>query len=153
MNIFISSKNQHKLINTLKLAESTNEYDYNKMIEDFELEQRNLKTMQNNKNKWEKENKKYLEKVEQMKEKKEENYLTRRNRLLTEFDKKQNQIEKQLFKIKESREGESKKHIKMMRRKEYLAQIRKKRKEEKEENNRLKYETQIFTKCNLYIYI
>ena len=41
----------------------------------------------------------------------------------------------------------------MMRRKEYLAQLRKKRKEEREESARLRYETQIFTKCNLYIYI
>ena len=41
----------------------------------------------------------------------------------------------------------------MMKKKEHLAQIRKKKKEQKEESDRLRYETQIFSKCNLYIFI
>ena len=141
-------KNRHELINTLKLAESTNEYDYNKMLEDFELEQRYLKTFQSVKNKWQSENKKYLERVEHMKEKKEENYTNRRNSLLKEYNKKQKEIENQLYKIRESKEGERKKLLLLLQQREELALIRKKRKEEKEEKQRLKYETQIFTKSN-----
>ena len=40
-----------------------------------------------------------------------------------------------------------------MKKKEELALVRKKNKEEKEEKKRLKYETQIYNKCNLYIYL
>ena len=123
------------------------------MLEDFELEQRHLKTVQNIKNKWKKEYKQYLERVVQMKEKKEENYNNRRNDLIKIYDKKQKEIEAQLFKIKESKEGARKKLLRMMRKKEKLALEKKKLREEKDENNRLRYETQIFTKCNLYIYI
>ena len=123
------------------------------MIKDFELEQRYLKTYQTTKNKWKSENKRYLEKVEHMKEKKEENYNTRRSNLIKEFNRKQKEIEKQLYKIRESKEGERKKHINMMLKKEILAQEKKKNKEKKEEDTRKKYETQIFSKCNNYIYI
>jgi len=87
------------------------------MIEDFELEQRYLKTVQNTKNKWQKENKKYLERVEQMKEKKEENYLNRRNMLIKQIDKKQQDIENKLYRIRESKEGQRKKHLKLMQKK------------------------------------
>ena len=129
------------------MAQSTNEYDYNKMLEDFELEQRHLKTVQDIKKKWQKENKQYLERVVQMKEKKEENYNNRRNDLIKIYDKKQKEIEAQLFKIKESKEGARKKLLRMMRKKEKLALEKKKLREEKDENNRLRYETQIFSKC------
>ena len=117
------------------------------MLEDFELEQRHLKTVQDIKKKWQKENKQYLERVEQMKEKKEENYNNRRNDLIKIYDKKQKEIEAQLFKIKESKEGARKKLLRMMRKKEKLALEKKKLREEKDENNRLRYETQIFSKC------
>ena len=123
------------------------------MLEDFELEQRHLKTVQNIKNKWKKEYKQYLERVVQMKEKKEENYNNRRNDLIKIYDKKQKEIEAQLFKIKESKEGARKKLLRMMRKKEKLALEKKKLREEKDENNRLRYETQIFSKCNKYIHI
>jgi hypothetical protein len=130
------------------LAQSTNEYDYNKMLEDFELEQRHLKTVQDIKKKWQKENKQYLERVEQMKEKKEENYNNKRNNLIKLYNKKQKEIEEQLFKIKESKEGARKNLLRMMQKKEKLALEKKKLKEQKDENNRLRYETQIFSKCN-----
>lgn len=122
------------------------------MLKDFELEQRYLKAYQTTKNKWKSENKRYLEKVEHMKEKKEENYNTRRSNLIKEFNRKQKEIEKQLYKIRESKEGERTKLINMMLKKEILAQEKKKNKEKNEEDTRKKYETQIFSKCNNYIY-
>ena len=118
------------------------------MLEDFELEQRYLKTYQTTKNKWKSENKRYLERVEHMKEKKEEEYNTRRNNFIKQYNKKQKDIENQLYKIRESKEGERKKLLDMMIKREILAQEKKKKKEQKDENNRLKYETQIFSKCN-----
>ena len=83
-----------------------------------------------------------------MKEKKEENLTNRRNSLLKEYNKKQKIIENQLYRIRESKEGERKKHLLLLQQKEELALFRKKRKEEKEERQRLKYETQISTKSN-----
>ena len=92
------------------------------MLEDFELEQRYLKTFQSVKNKWQSENKKYLERVEHMKEKKEENYTNRRNSLLKEYNKKQKEIENQLYKIRESKEGERKKLL-LLRSEEHTSEL------------------------------
>ena len=64
------------------------------------------------------------------------------------FNKKKNQIENQLYKIRESKEGERKKLLNKMKEKEELAIERKKIKQQKEERDRLRYETQIYTKCN-----
>ena len=44
------------------------------MLEDFELEQRNFKSYQTTKKKWQNQYKQYLETVEHMKEKKAENF-------------------------------------------------------------------------------
>ena len=118
------------------------------MLKDFEAEQRYLKTYQTTKNHWKSENKRYLERVEHMKEKKEENYNTRRDYLIKQYNKKQKEIEKQLYKIRESKEGERKKLLNMMMQREILAQERKKKKQIKDEKDRLKYETQIFSKSN-----
>ena len=118
------------------------------MIQDFELEQRYLKTVQDTKNKWQKENKQYLERVEQMKEKKGNDYKNKRNNLIQNYNRKQKEIEKQLYKIRESKEGERKKHIKIMKEKEEFALKQKKLKAEKEEKERVRYETQIYSKSN-----
>ena len=136
------------MVDTLKLAKNTNEYDYNKMLEDFELEQRNVKAYQNTKKKWQNQYKLYLETVAHMKEKKEETFDNKRNNLIKLFNKKQKQIDNQLYKIRESKEGERKKLLNKMKEKEELALERKKIKQQKEERDRLRYETQIYTKRN-----
>ena len=88
-----------------------------------------------------------MERVEQMKEKKEHDYTNKRNNLINNYNKKQKEIEKQLYKIRESKEGERKQHLKMMKEKEQLAFKKKKLKEEKDEKKRIKYETQIYNRC------
>lgn len=118
------------------------------MLEDFELELRNFKTYQTTKKKWQNQYKQYLETVEHMKEKKKENFDNKRDNLIKLFNKKQKQIETQLYKIRESKEGERKKLLNKMKEKEELALERKKLKQQKEERDRLRYETQIYTKCN-----
>ena len=123
------------------------------MLEDFELELRNIKTYQTTKKKWQNQYKQYLETVEHMKEKKKENFDNKRDNLIKLFNKKQKQIETQLYKIRESKEGERKKLLNKMKEKEELALERKKLKQQKEERDRLRYETQIYTKCNLNINI
>ena len=60
----------------MREAEKSNEYDYNKMLKDFESEERHLNSIRKTKNKWKNVNKNYLIRLEQMKEKKEENYKT-----------------------------------------------------------------------------
>jgi len=140
--------NRQELIDTLKIAKNTNEYDYNKMLEDFELELRNFKTYQTTKKKWQNQYKQYLETVEHMKEKKKENFDNKRDNLIKLFNKKQKQIETQLYKIRESKEGERKKLLNKMKEKEELALERKKLKQQKEERDRLRYETQIYTKLD-----
>jgi len=68
--------------------------------------------------------------------------------LIKLFNKKQKQIENQLYKIRESKEGERKKLLNKMKEKEELAIERKKIKQQKEERDRLRYETQIYTKLD-----
>ena len=107
------------------------------MIKDFEAEERYLKGMKKIKNKYKSENKKYYIRLGQMKEKKEENYLNKRNNLIKEYQKKQEDIEKHLYLTRTTREKD---------RQRQLAIILK-----KEEQERQEVETQIYSKSKKYL--
>ena len=83
-----------QLLNTVENAKSSNLYDYNKMMSDFEVETRYEDRLKKLKNKWKNENKKHRETVELMKEKREEIYNQKRAKLLKELDKKNVNIKK-----------------------------------------------------------
>ncbi len=129
----------------------SNEYDYNKMLEDFESEERYLNRIKKIKNKWKSENKKYNERLEHMKEKKEEYYNNKRNNLLKEYEQKQKEIENQLFKSKVSKESLRKKQIEILTQKESQAKEKKILKLKRDEKERLEIQTQISLKSKYYI--
>lgn len=129
----------------------SNEYDYNKMLEDFESEERYLNRIKKIKNKWKSENKKYNERLEIMKEKKEEYYNNKRNNLLKEYEQKQKEIENQLFKSKVSKESLRKKQIEILTKKESQAKEKKILKLKRDEKERLEIQTQISLKSKFYI--
>ena len=129
----------------------SNEYDYNKMLEDFESEERYLNRIKKIKNKWKSENKKYNERLEHMKEKKEEYYNNKRNNLLKEYEQKQKEIENQLFKSKVSKESLRKKQIEILTQKESQAKEKKILKLKRDEKERLEIQTQISLKSKFYI--
>lgn len=142
-------KNRHELLGTLKQAEKSNEYDYNKMLKDFQSEERYKTFARKTRNKWKSENKKYLIRLEQMKEKKEESYKIKRDNFLNEYLKKQKDIEQQLYKTRISKQGEWKKNSELMKKKEEQAKEKQRKKIEREEEDRLKVEDQIITKSKI----
>ena len=143
-------KNRHELIGTLKQAEKSNEYDYNKMLKDFQSEERYQTFARKTRNKWKSENKKYLIRLEQMKEKKEENYTIKRNNFLNEYLKKQKDIERQLYKTRISKQGEWKINSQIMKRKEEQAKEKQRKKIERDEEERLNVENQLCAKSKIY---
>lgn len=135
------------MIGSIKQAEQSNEYDYNKMLKDFKSEERYLNGLKKTRNKWISENKKYLIRLEQMKEKKEENYNTKRNTFLKQYLNKQKTIERQLYKTRVSKQGDWKKNSELMKKMEEEAKEKQKNKLEKDEKDRLIIENKIFTRC------
>ncbi len=127
----------------MREAEKSNEYDYNKMLKDFESEERHLNSIRKTKNKWKNVNKNYLIRLEQMKEKKEENYKTKINNFLKEYLKKQNDIEKQLYKTRFSKESDRKKALELMIKKGKQAKEKQRKKIERDEQQRINIESQI----------
>ena len=65
-----------QLIKTLQQDENSNKFYYDKMLKDFELESRYNAMVRSVRNKWHNESLKYIHRVHDMKEKKEENYIT-----------------------------------------------------------------------------
>lgn len=113
------------------------------MLEDFESEERYLNRIKKIRNKWKSENKKYNERLEHMKEKKEEFYINKRNNLLKEYQQKQKDIEKQLYKSKVSKESVRKKQLDILAKKERQAKEKKLLKLKRDEKERLEVQTQI----------
>ena len=116
------------------------------MLKDFRSEENHLNLLKKARNKWKSESKKYLIRLEQMKEKKEENYKTKRNTLLKEYLKKQKEIEKQLYKTRVSRQGDKHINTKLMQNKEEQAKEKRRKKIERDERERLEIENKLFSK-------
>lgn len=123
------------------------------MIKDFESEERHLNCLKKTKNKFKSENKKHLLKLEQIKEKIEEDYNNKRKNLLKEFSKKQQDIQRQLYKTRISKQSDWKKNSILMQKKEVQAKEKRKLKIERDEKERRQIETQIFSKCKIIKYI
>lgn len=116
------------------------------MLKDFKSEERYLNLLRKTRNNMKNKNKQYSIRLEQMKEKKEENYKTKRNNFLNEYLKKQKNIEKQLYKTRISKKSDWKKATELMQKKEEQAKEKQKKKIEKDEKDRLNIETQLCTK-------
>ena len=91
-----------QLLKTIEQDEYSNKYYYDKMLSDFEMESRYNSIMRAIKNKWRSESLKYIERVHNMKEKNEENFMNRINRLQKSIDNKEKQSH-DLFSEKEKR--------------------------------------------------
>ena len=83
-----------QLLSTLERDENSNKYYYNKMLTDFEMENRHEEIIRKKKNKWRAESQKYIEKVQNMKEKKQEMYINKMNKLQKDLKKKRKRNKK-----------------------------------------------------------
>ena len=66
LNLLVKSKSQYQML--LKTQEEINNYDYRKMMMDFETETRHKKIMNGIRNKWRLASSKFLEKVDSIKD-------------------------------------------------------------------------------------
>ena len=124
-----------------------NEYDYKKMMDDFDLETRRKKIYNGIKNKWEEVSKGYMEKIEEMKLKNEKMYKERDRKFKLKLRKKEQSIKKQIELKKE----------KLLQKKKEQEEITKKKSDDvlknleeynkKQEEKRLKLEQDTFQKC------
>jgi len=120
------------------------------MLKDFEAEERYLNSMKKIKNKYKSENKKYYIRLGQMKEKKEEIFLNKRNNLIKEYQKKQEDIEKHLYLTRIAREKDRQRQLAIILKKEAEAKEKNILKQKKEEKERQEVQTQIYSKSKKY---
>ena len=130
-----------------------NEYDYNKMISNFEMESRHNRILKDIKEKWSSLSALHDEKVENMKIKTEKMYKKKDRDLKKKLLKKEEIIKKQLETRKNLLEQEKKKREEITKKK--VDDVYKNLNEfkNKEEEKRLILEKETFDKCNLIIII
>lgn len=121
------------------------------MLKDFEAEERHLNSMKKIKNRYKSENRKYYIRLGHMKEKKEEDYLNKRNNLLKEYQKKQEDIEKHLYLTRINKEKDRQRQLAIILKKEAEAKEKNKLKQKQEEQERQLVETQIYSKSKKYL--
>jgi hypothetical protein len=125
-----------------------NQYDYNKMIRDFEVKTRQEKIANNIRNKWKAATQSYIEKIEEMKLKNEKLYKERDRAFKLKLKKKELAIKKQL----------QLRNDKLIQKKKAQEEISKRRSDDilkniedynkKQEEIRLQLEKETFLKCN-----
>ena len=139
------------LISTIRVAENSNKYDYNKMLSDFEIENRNEKRRKKLKNKWRSESQKYYETVERMKEKKEDIYNAKMNKIMKQINKKDEEIKNQISQNKKLKEEKRLKSLKNFLEKEKNVRDTYNKKLYLDEKEREEIEKRILTKCKYII--
>ena len=130
-----------------------NEYDYKKMISNFEMESRHNRILKDIKEKWSSLSALHDEKVENMKIKTEKMYKKKDRDLKKKLLKKEEIIKKQIETRKNLLEQEKKKREEITKKK--VDDVYKNLNEfkNKEEEKRLILEKETFDKCNLIIII
>ena len=117
------------------------------MLSDFETESRHEDILRKQKNKWRSESLKYLERVNNMKEKKEDLYQTKINHLQKEINRKEKEISHRLAQNKKQKEAERKKALEIFLKKEKSAKEAYNKKLKKDEKEREENEKRILAKC------
>ena len=130
-----------------------NEYDYKKMMDNFELEARHNKILKDIKDKWSSLSALHDEKVQNMKILTEKMYKKKDRELKKKLSRKEEIIKKQLEMRRNMREEEKKKREAITKKK--VDDVYKNLSEFKniEEEKRLILEKETFDKCNLIYYI
>ena len=126
-----------------------NEYDYNKMMSDFEFNARHQSQLQKIKKKWQNIGKKYNESIQRMKELKEETYKKKNAALLKKLKKKEQVLLTALESTNREKMAEKRRNIEIMIEREKLARENVERFLIEEEDRRKKFEDQINEKSKI----
>ena len=131
-----------------------NDYDYNKMMTDFEFSTRHQAQLQKIRKKWQNVGKKYNETIQRMKEMNEENYKKKNAALIKKLKKKEQLLLTALETTNKEKMGEKRKNIELMMEREKNARENVEKHLMEEEINRQKFEEQINDKSNiLFLFI
>jgi len=128
-----------------------NDYDYNKMMSDFEFSTRHQAQLQKIKKKWQNVGKKYDETIQRMKEMREENYKKKNAALIKKLKKKDQVLLTALETTNKEKMSDRRKNIIAMMQREKSARENVERYLIEDEKNRKRFEEQINEKIQLFI--
>ena len=120
-----------------------NEYDYNKMMSDFEFSTRHQAQLQKIKKKWQNVGKKYDEAIQRMKEMREENYKKKNAALIKKLKKKDQVLLTALESTNKEKMSDRRKNIIAMMQREKSARENVERYLIEDEKNRKRFAEQI----------
>ena len=135
----------------LENARKVNEFDYNKMMSDFESESRHNKILNGIKQKWRAVSCSYKEKVENIKKLNEKMFKERSRNLLKKLKKKEKSLQMSIQSKQESKNVEKQKMIEQMALKENEAKLNIQNFLEQQEKERLQVEQDTELKSIFYI--
>lgn len=123
-------------------TKKVNDYDYSKMLKDFDTNQRFENHLKNIRKKWESEGKKYKENIRRMKEYREDELNKRNNILVKKLDKKNELLITSLANVQKDKMKEKERAVAIMMEKEKLAKEKVNEFLAKQEKERLIFEKQ-----------
>ena len=135
----------------LENARKVNEFDYNKMMSDFESESRHNKILNGIKQKWRAVSCSYKEKVENIKKLNEKMFQERSRNLLKKLKKKEKSLQMSIQSKQEAKNFEKQKMIEQMALKENEAKLNIQNFLEQQEKERLQVEQDTELKSIFYI--
>ena len=135
----------------LENARKVNEFDYNKMMSDFESESRHNKILNGIKQKWRAVSCSYKEKVENIKKLNEKLFKERSRNLLKKLKKKEKSLQMSIQSKQEAKNAEKQKMIEQMALKENEAKLNIQNFLEQQEKERLQVEQETELKSIFYI--
>ena len=135
----------------LENARKVNEFDYNKMMSDFESESRHNKILNGIKQKWRAVSCYYKEKVENIKKLNEKLFKERSRNLLKKLKKKEKSLQMSIQSKQEAKNVEKQKMIEQMALKENEAKLNIQNFLEQQEKERLQVEQDTELKSIFYI--
>ena len=135
----------------LENARKVNEFDYNKMMSDFESESRHNKILNGIKQKWRAVSCSYKEKVENIKKLNEKMFQERSRNLLKKLKKKEKSLQMSIQSKQEAKNVEKQKMIEQMALKENEAKLNIQNFLEQQEKERLQVEQDTELKSTFYI--
>ena len=136
------------LLDVMKKTIEINDYDYKKMLKDFEITERFENLSKKLKKKWKEESKKYQTSIEHMKEYREQSYLKKNNELIKKLKKKDNIWLTGIEAKKKDKKIEKERIIAQMIKKEKTARKNVENYMKEQEKLRLNFEIETNMKCN-----
>ncbi len=137
----------------MKSTEEVNNYDYKKMIKDFETNLRFENHFKKLRKKWEEEGKKYQTNLEHMKEFREDTYKKKNNDLINKLNHKESLLITSLENKQKNKMKEKEKAISQLMEKEKIAKENVEKYQEEQEKLRLIFEAQTHKKRTYICFI